>query len=421
MFKEKSSKKRIVTAQNAKEASTLDAKHQNMLAMIAKKREQLDDISQQHASLTEQLQWYNNHIENMKQEGRIDTPEYDLAWTSNIRIKEQLRCLDKTIRELKESKDEIEYYEDTANILFQYYDLLENQVTKVNTQTISLAPVRATKGRKKLLPVATRSILEALQISPNTTTDAAPVTTQGLDKSSLVDEYLTAVDTSYVKKRNNEHLGMCADCQIPLICLQQDGIMVCSKCGYQELLLVEQNRPILQQSSKEASHFSYKRINHFKEWCAQIQGKESTDIPTDIFERILAEIKKEKITDTRKITNRKMREILKKLKLNKYYEHSVYIINRINGVPTPHFPPELEEKLCNMFKEIQGPFLKHCPPDRKNFLSYSYVLAKFFHILGHHEYMQYCQLLKSREKLAVQDVVFKNICNDLGWKFEPSL
>lgn len=116
-----------------------------------------------------------------------------------------------------------------------------------------------------------------------------------------------------------------------------------------------------------------------------------------------------------------MREILKKLKLNKYYEHSVYIKNRINGVPTPHFSPELEEKLCNMFKEIQGPFLKYCPPDRKNFLSYGYVLAKFFQILGHHEYVPCCQLLKSREKLAVQDVIFRNICNDLGWKFEPSL
>jgi uncharacterized Zn finger protein (UPF0148 family) len=420
MFKEKSSKKRIITAQNSKEASTLDAKHQNMLATISKKREQFDDLTQQHMILTKELETCTGHIQDMKNAGLIDTPEYDLAWSCNIRMKDQLKHLDKTIRELKESKDEIEYYEDTAKILLQYYDLLENQVTKVNTQTISLAPVRATKGRKKLLPVATRSILEALQITP-TTTDTVPVTTQGLDKSSLVDEYLTAVDTNYVKKRNNDNLGVCEECQIPLICLQQDGIMVCSKCGYQELLLVEQNRPILQQSSKEASHFSYKRINHFKEWCAQIQGKESTDIPTDIFEKILAEIKKEKITDTRKITNRKMREILKKLKLNKYYEHSVYIINRINGVPTPHFPPELEEKLCSMFKEIQGPFLKYCPPDRKNFLSYSYVLAKFFHILGRHEYLQYCQLLKSREKLALQDVVFKNICNDLGWKFEPSL
>lgn len=96
-------------------------------------------------------------------------------------------------------------------------------------------------------------------------------------------------------------------------------------------------------------------------------------------------------------------------------------MNRINGVPTPHFSPELEEKLCNMFKEIQGPFLKYCPPNRKNFLSYGYVLAKFFQILGLHEYIKCCQILKSREKLAAQDVIFRKICSDLGWKFEPSL
>lgn len=241
------------------------------------------------------------------------------------------------------------------------------------------------------------------------------------DKSTLVDEYLSCMDPNYLKNISHDNLGACVRCATSLICLQQDGIMVCPSCGYQELLLVEQNRPILRQPSKEASHFSYKRINHFREWCSQVQGKESTDIPDPIFEQILQEIRKEKISDTRKITYSKMREILKKLKINKYYEHINYIINRINGVPTPHFPPELEEKLCNMFKEIQGPFLRHCPKDRKNFMSYSYVLSMFFRILGMPEYIKYFPLLKSREKLYAHDQIFKAICEDLNWPFYPSL
>ncbi len=121
-----------------------------------------------------------------------------------------------------------------------------------------------------------------------------------------------------------------------------------------------------------------------------------------------------------------MREILKRLRVNKYYEHAAFMINRINGVPTPHFTPELEEKLCNMFKEIQGPFLKHCPVERKNFLSYSYVLHQFFRILGQSDpsYLKYLSLfplLKSREKLAVQDQIFKAVCQELDWPFIPSL
>jgi len=135
---------------------------------------------------------------------------------------------------------------------------------------------------------------------------------------------------------------------------------------------------------------------------------------------ILAEIKKERI-DPMKLTYNKMREILKKIKINKYYEHIPYIINRITGLPTPHFPPELEMKLRSMFNETQAPFLKHCPPERSNYLSYSFVLYKFFQLLGKHEFLKYFPLLKSREKLHNQDLIWAKVCTELGWPFYPSL
>ena len=68
-----------------------------------------------------------------------------------------------------------------------------------------------------------------------------------------------------------------------------------------------------------------------------------------------------------------------------------------------------------MFKDIQAPFEKHCPPERKNFLSYSYVLYKFCELLGEDEYLEYFPLLKSKEKLYNQDVLFRKICEELRW------
>ena len=73
---------------------------------------------------------------------------------------------------------------------------------------------------------------------------------------------------------------------------------------------------------------------------------------------------------------------------NKYYEHIPHILNKLNGLPIPHFEPELEEKLRTMFKMIQSPFLRHAPSERKNFLSYSYVLHKMCQLLGKDEYLQ---------------------------------
>jgi hypothetical protein len=426
MFKEKSTKKRLVVNESAKDHSTLDARHQLMIAQLHERQQQLSELEARRSALQASIASYQDQIHQYKVDGVIDTPEYDALWSSNLSLREEALIVDQTMRTLRSFREEIDYYENTGYILFQYYDLLQKQDHGCAVSANPPTPTRPVKGRKKQVPIATRSILDAFGCTSQTETVVDEEQPHVIDKSSLVDEYLTQTDCGYLRPMNQDALGVCIRCTEPLVCLQQEGIMVCAACGYQELLLVEQNRPILRQPSKDGSHFSYKRINHFREWCSQVQGRESTDIPESIFEQILQEIKKEKIVDTKKITYNKMREILKKLKINKYYEHINYIINRINGVPTPHFSPELEERLCSMFKEIQGPFLRHCPKDRKNFLSYSYVLYKFFQLLGQTDkkYLDYCKyfpLLKSRQKLYVQDQIFKAICHDLGWPAIPSL
>ena len=74
-----------------------------------------------------------------------------------------------------------------------------------------------------------------------------------------------------------------------------------------------------------------------------------------------------------------------------------------------------------MFNDIQIPFAKYCPTERRNFLSYSYILYKFFELLELDEYLRCFQLLKSRTKLHRQDEIWKNICKDLNWQFIKSL
>ncbi len=122
------------------------------------------------------------------------------------------------------------------------------------------------------------------------------------------------------------------------------------------------------------------------------------------------------------ITTKKMKEILRKIRKNEYYEHTQYIINQLNGLPPPVISPEIEEILRGMFKETLVPFRKYCPPNkRKNYLSYNYVMYKFFQLLELDEYLNNFQLLKSRTKLHQQDQIWKNICGDLGWEYIPSL
>jgi DNA-directed RNA polymerase subunit RPC12/RpoP len=372
-------------------------------------------------------------------------------WFSNIELCEEILDIKSKLYELNKL-DEIEYYKSTSDILFQYYDTVNKQ-SDINQNSNYLKDFnnkskiyKKDSKKNKGVVANTINVLEALnnidnkkpiveKFAVNDSED--DIKCENLetldeynndnkmeivqDKSSLVDKYMAIINNKYIRTVEEENIEICKICKNNMVSLQYDAIIVCNYCGFQELLLVEQNRPILKQNTKDTSHFCYKRINHFREWCNQVQGKESTDIPDEIFEKILMEIKKDKITDLKKITYLKMRDILKRLRINKYYEHINYIINRINGIPTPQFSTELEDKLCNMFRSIQAPFLKHCPKDRKNFLSYSYVLYKFFQILGLNEYLKYFPLLKSREKLYVQDQIWKKICIDLNYEIIPSL
>lgn len=442
MFKEKSSKKKLNV--DNKDASTLDAMHNKMIKTFEDNKNEIDGYKSQLIYYEEINNNIMNEIEFLKTNN--DKDKINILWSSNIYIKEKIIETKKKIYDLN-CFDEIDYYNNTCDILFQYYDTIEKQ-SKINSFApsslmSSYASIKPTinktyKGdtKKKKIIVNTVNVLDALNNlnktdpseknnNSNTSnmdkTSYIEQTDKIADKSSLVDKYLSIINKQYVKTIEQDEIEICKICKNSMTCLQYDAIMICNCCGYQELLLVEQNRPILKQNTKDTSHFSYKRINHFREWCNQVQGKESTDIPDEIFEKILNEIKKEKIIDTKTITYNKMRDILKRLRINKYYEHINYIINRINGIPTPQFSPELEETLCTMFRNIQGPFLKHCPKDRKNFLSYSYVLYKFFQILGLYEYLKYFPLLKSREKLYVQDQIWKKICKDLNYEVIPSL
>jgi hypothetical protein len=136
---------------------------------------------------------------------------------------------------------------------------------------------------------------------------------------------------------------------------------------------------------------------------------------------ILLEIKKQKITNMADLTTKKLRGILKKLRLNRYYEHLVHLVSKLTGLNIPHLDPEIEERIRIMFKMVQPAFLKHAPKNRKNFLSYNYTLRKCIQLLERDEYMDFFPQLKSREKLFEQDKIWKKICDELNWQFIPSL
>ena len=201
--------------------------------------------------------------------------------------------------------------------------------------------------------------------------------------------------------------------------LNTDGVKICNLCGHTTKIIVENIKSSYKDPPKDVSFYAYKRINHFREILAQFQAKETTTIPDELIEKLKKQIEKERIS-LKDLTNKKTKAMLKHLGYNKYYEHISYIKDKL-GIRPPHMSAHLEETLCNLFLEIQIPYAKYCPNNRVNFLNYYYTIFKLCEMLNQTKFLPYFPMLKDREKILEQDIIWKQICNDLEWNYIPTV
>ena len=197
-----------------------------------------------------------------------------------------------------------------------------------------------------------------------------------------------------------------------------DNKLVCKFCGFSknETLFCspennEMNKKII---------YPYKRLNHLKECLNQLQAKESINVPAEIKEKINKELQKRKI----KLEDTKyedVKNIIKALKLNKYYDHYIYLTVIITGKQPMTLKKQEEKEIIIMFQNILNAYETIESKTRINFLNYYYVLHKIFEIKNNHEFIKYCPLLKSNDKLIQQDMIWKQICKKLNWKYIASI
>jgi hypothetical protein len=247
----------------------------------------------------------------------------------------------------------------------------------------------------------------------------------GPTKRQMFKEYVSRMKLSLGQDATDQQTGSefehCSKCNIAREEIASEGVLVCPLCGSEEYMMVVSDFPSFRDPPKERNNYAYKKINHLNEILNQFQAKESTIIPDEVMNDVVCEIKKRRIQNVAELCEKDIREILKKLNRSKYYEHAAHIVSRLNGNPPPTITPEIEEKIRAMFQDIQAPFLLYCPNDRTNFLSYSYILYKFFELLELDEYKVYFPLLKSRDRLISHDQIWKKICDYLRWEYIVSV
>jgi len=404
-------------------AKTLESLHTQQLSTFAEEKNNLPDLRAK--------------LKAMKQELAIAERDYTsphiLAQVQDIRtlmkhsrLETQIQELESKIAGLESGSTVADYFLRVGNILFSYTDAQERIAS-------GEAPYDPVPGKKSRIPnnsVCAYFTQKPEVESTNTLTVQEPKkiktassldNTMGFKRDKALETYMQALDPDgtgtdvAIANSMSEDFGNCPICDTEMYF--NDTFLDCPQCGHRDMILVDSEKPSYKDPPREMSYYAYKKINHLNEWLAQFQAKETTEISAAIMDQIKTELRKERITDMSKVKPSKLKEVIKKLKLHRCYDHVAHILNRLNGVSAPVLSREVEEKLRFMFKEIQFSFVKHCPKKRSNFLSYSFVLYKFCELLELDEYLPCFPLLKSREKLYMQDKIWQKICEDMSWEF----
>jgi hypothetical protein len=370
--------------------STIDLKHTEML---------------QHFQENE-----NNTIPSLVKEK--ENLKNQISYLNNNQIEEYMEICDKIkqiklqIRSLKKEKKQ--YLLENSKFIFHYFEQ-KQQISTTNDQIIKPSSV---------------AINSFFKIKATTEEANNPQSDKYSQSKKIYQQYWRNVNNEIGTIQDFIQISdICEYCQNgELISQEDEGILICNNndCGKFITYIIDSSKPTNKEPPNEVSYTAYIRLNHFKEILSQFQAKETTQIPDEVINAIKARIKKERIEDMSQINYDKMRDILRKLGFNKYFEHIQYI-NSLFGIKPPIMNEELHETLCVLFIEIQKPWAMHCPANRTNFFNYTYTLYQLCVLLDQTQYLPYIPLLKDIEKQRAQDQIWQQVCNTLGWLYIPSI
>jgi hypothetical protein len=377
-IKNENKKQENNNVQNIKESQTLDKKHKEIIKNFQMEKDKLIDYN-------EHIDIINNKIIEMDKNRDKFTSDDLKNRALLLTEREELEMLNTNFND---NFNEMDYYDKTGDLIIQYYELRDDNKTQLKQ---------------------TRNIMDFLCKKK---IDKPPDTDD--NRAELFEKYWKRIEGVRINcDDGTKRIKYCNECNIEKILDYGVSAYICQCCGDVEEIILDEDNQIKDYSP-------YRRINHFREWLNQFQAKQSPEIPEEVYKDIIIELNKNRISNFEDLNKLKMKSILKKLGYNIYYEHIHYIINKLSNLPPPKITRDMEKIFIKMFTMIEVPWELYKQKDRKNFLSYSYVLYKFCELLELDHLLDCFTLYKDPNKLMENDDIWKKICIYLKWEFISS-
>ncbi len=304
-------KKSLPKKKNQSENITIDAKHNEMVKYFQSLQKSIPEKKKELKHLKDEFDQMN----------QVEHSDFDMEFILlKDSMEEKIQALEKEIQQIIDKKEEKNYYLQVGTLLVDYYESMENSKHKINHSSAEdfmlhqddqessddedefddafededdeeedekeEEPAKPSKSvldffmganeeeetSAKELEIAPESIGEETQkkemnFASMKMSDFVKQESK-FKKKNILEEYLLKVDSNYVPSIKYEtKLFFCPDCNFEMTLVPSDGVQVCEKCGKQENILIESDKPSYKDCSGDGggTQYSYRRQNHYSE------------------------------------------------------------------------------------------------------------------------------------------------------------
>lgn len=296
-----------------KTTNTIDTIHQKKMQMFNKESKQLTKMKKRIKELTFLLDEFNKESDNQpvikvkkSRRGRKKKEDKEkeivkMESTSTIKtydeyykLLEEKNELIERVEKVKSQKDITDYYLENGELIFQYYDQKQNPNFMKKKRTSHNAKKKMKKNSilYYLMKNRRKTEEEKKQEEEETPANTGDTSTTATDekknsedefimnkdngvykgklkyigKNDVIDKYMRKMDPNYqVPLEYDENIDFCEKCKCSMTVVHSEGIIRCEKCGMQEDILIDSDKPSYKDPPRELSYFSYKKLNHLSE------------------------------------------------------------------------------------------------------------------------------------------------------------
>lgn len=218
-------------------------------------------------------------------------------------------------------------------------------------------------------------------------------------------------------------VGACAHCGSSegFVVIQASNDTVCKACGVvtgpaeRGASGLDYHRIEYKRQSHRQSSCTYDPVNHFRAWLNRSQGKEQTYIPPEVIQAVREEQHKFQLLDEY-LTPKDVRKLLKRRNLADYYDNTVKILFLLTNRMPLTIHPDHETTFVRMFILLKEAWHKVKPVNRRNRISYSFLLYLFSQLQQWDQYLPLFSPPKSEKKRFKQKMIFDDMCRYVDWK-----